>query len=199
MKKMHLIVLSFLVIGVSYLLLRQKKAVSAEVPPLPPEPPLPPLTVPITDFIKAVARYYNPSISDNIASQIASSVDKWVKKRNLNLFSVLAIIAQESSFRPVVTGSAGERGLMQVASIVLEELKRVFDIVFNRDRLFEIDYNIEAGTLFYLHCVRLAEGNRFEAIARYHRTTKWWEAKDYANDVLAKREKIENMYEELTV
>lgn len=188
MKKIHLILLSSLGVGALVLYFLVKPAKAEPVPPIPPIPPAPP------SFVEEVARYYNPTISVSLASEIARSVAKWTKERNVNVFSVLAIIAQESHFKPSVTGGVGERGLMQLSQTALDELKRVYGVTYSRDRLYEVDYNIMVGTHYYLYCVRLAEGDRFEAIARYNKTTRWWEAKDYANLVLTKRAKILEIY-----
>lgn len=173
-----------------YLLLRPAKAEAAK-PPLPRE----------LDFIEEVARHYyseryKADIPQVTASQIALSVMEWTEKRNLDLFSSLAIIAQESYFNRYAFGLNNERGLWQLSDIALAELARIYKISIDRTRIFEVDYNTELGTLFYLYVVGLAKGNRREAIARYHRTTRYWEAWDYADEVLKKRAEIMRMYEE---
>ena len=159
------------------------------------------------NFITQVAKYYNPSINDTEATKIANSVVKWSDKRNVNLFSILAIIAQESYFQPnPPDGSNGEKGLMQLSGIALDELERVYKINVNRNRLYEIDYNIELGTLYYLYCVPLTnkyrllpeETFRFEAIARYNKTFEPERAKSYAGEVMAKRNAIVGLYNEFT-
>jgi len=149
-----------------------------------------------SEFAEGVARHYNPWISQQQASQIASSLASWTQIRNLNMFTSLAIIAQESSFRPWVTGDIGEKGLWQLSDIALAELERVYGIKVDRARVYDIDYNTELGTLYFLYCVKLAKGERREAVARYHRTTEYWEAWDYADAVLSKREEIVRMHEE---
>lgn len=164
---------------------------------------LPTLTV--EDFVVQVAKKYNPTISNNIAKEIAESVVKWTGKRNLNLFSVLAIIAQESHFRPTPTGTAGEKGLMQLSPTALDELERVYKIKINREKIYDIDYNIELGTLFYKYCIYLTnkyrslpeESFRFEAIARYNKTFAPERAKSYAREVMSKRSEIVNLYNKI--
>jgi len=152
----------------------------------------------VTEFVSYLARYYNPHLSTSDASQIASSVLKWTEARGVNTLSVLAIIAQESAFIPDARGLVGEKGLMQLSDTALDELERVYKIKVDRAKVFDIDYNIELGTLFYLYCVRLAKGNRFEAIARYHMTShpEYPVAQQYAREVMAKREKISEIYNE---
>ena len=153
------------------------------------------------DFIVYLAKdryeqFYRRGLPKDDASQIASSVIKWCNERNLNIFSVLAIIEQESYFNPKAKGIIGEKGLMQLSDTALDELERVYGIKVDRERIFDIDYNIELGTLYYLYCVRLANGKRFEAIARYHMTfhPEYEAAKKYAEEVMAKRDKIVSMY-----
>lgn len=159
------------------------------------------------NFITQVAKYYNPSINDTEAIKIAESTIKWSSKRNINLFSILAIIAQESYFQPnPPDGSSGEKGLMQLSGIALDELERVYKINVNRNRLYEIDYNIELGTLYYLYCIYLTnkyrllpeETFRFEAIARYNKTSEPERAKSYAGKVIDKRDVIVSLYNDFT-
>ena len=147
-------------------------------------------------FVEHVARHYNPAIPQSEASEIASSLAKWTQKRNVNVFTSLAIIAQESHFRRYATSPDDCRGLWQLGRVALLELERVYGIKTNFNWLYEIDYNMELGTFYYLYCVRLAEGDRREAIARYYRTTEYWKAWDYADEVLAKRAEIVRMYED---
>ena len=154
--------------------------------------------VPELRFVETVARHYNPAITDFQASEIASSFANWTQKRNVNVFTSLAIIAQESDFRPDVTSPDDCRGLWQLGKTALLELERVYGIKTDFNRLYDIDYNNELGTLYYLHCVKLAKGERTEAIARYYRTTEYWEAWDYADEVLEKRAEIIAMYESFT-
>jgi len=157
-------------------------------------------------FITQVAKHYNPLITDTEAGRIAKSAIEWTGKRNVNLFSILAIIAQESSFQPKVIGSSSEEGLMQLAGIALDELERVYKISVDRSKLYEIDYNIELGTLYYLYCVQLTnkyrllpeESFRFETIARYNKTFYPERAKDYAMEVMNKRNAIVGLYNEFT-
>lgn len=182
MKKKLLIPLGLGAAGlVIYLILRATKA-EAVTPEL--------------GFVEHVAEHYNPAISQSQASQIASSFVKWTKKRNVNVFTSLAIITQESHFRPSVTSPDDCRGLWQLGKEALAELERVYGIKTDFNRLYEIDYNMMLGTLYYLYCVELAEGDRREAIARYYRTTEYWKAWDYADEVLAKRAEITAMYED---
>lgn len=154
-----------------------------------------------TQFIEEVAKhyyrhYYARELPPFEASQIASSLAKWTKERNLNLFSCLAIVSYESGFDRWATSPVECKGLWQLKDIAVRELERVYGIKGDLTRLYEIDYNNELGTMYYLYCVRRAEGERREAIARYYKTTEYWEAWAYADAVLGIREDIAGMYED---
>lgn len=150
---------------------------------------------PTQNFIGEVIKHYNPHLPKYVASEITDSVIKWTDDRNVNLFTTLAIIAQESNFDSLAEGEDGEKGLGQIMPVALEEIKRKYGIEFDWQRMYEIDENIKAMTLYYRYCAMLANNNRFEAISRYNKTTEWWLAKEYANAVLAKRAKIVEIYE----
>lgn len=152
---------------------------------------------PTENFIREVIRHYNPYLPNYVAREITDSVIKWTDDRNIDLFTTLSIIAQESHFEPLSTSESDARGLMQLMEIALDELERRYGVQINRARLYEVDYNIRWGTLYYRLCTILAGGVRFESIARYFRTTDWQEAAptDYANAVLEKRATIVKIYE----
>ena len=164
------------------------------------EPHKPPVPDQI-EFIEQVADHYYLGLWGRHlfpweASEIATSLTKWTEKRNLDLFSCLAIVAQESCFNRYAPSIADAKGLWQLKEIALDELERVYGITVNRARIYEIDYNNMLGTLYYLYCVGLAQGYRREAMARYYKTTEYWEAWWYADEVLLKRSHIANMYED---
>ena len=173
-----------------YLLLRPAK-VEPQKPPVPSQ----------LEFIEEVAKHYYSGLwgwpmLESEASQIAISLTKWTEKRNLDLFSCLAIVAQESCFNRYALSIADAKGLWQLKEIALVELERVYGIKIDRARIYEIDYNNMLGTLYYRYCVGLAGGYRREAMARYYKTTEYWEAWWYADEVLAKRAEIVGMYED---
>ena len=144
-------------------------------------------------FVEYYIRLKNPNLSSDVVEKIASSAIKWCNERGVNLFSVLAIMQRESWFNPKAEGDHVSRGLMQLTKTALNELVRVGYITgYDWDRLFDIDYNIQHGTLYYLYCVRLAKGDRREAIARYRMTSQPYSptAQQYADSVLKIREEI---------
>jgi len=143
--------------------------------------------------IQSIVKTYNPTITESQSLQIAYSLDSWIVARNLSLITSLTIVAHESRFDPEALGGAGDKGLWQLNERALVEIERRYGVTIDRSRLFEIDYNCRWGTLYFRLCAILAEGNREEAIARYHYTTEWWKAKSYVKKVMAEREKIENI------
>jgi len=145
--------------------------------------------------IAHLVKLYNPSIEETEAIQIEKSALFWTDKRNINLYSLLAIIIQESKFDPDIEGIAGERGLGQVSKTCLRELKRVYGEEFDFGRLFEIDYNIQVASLHYRYCGELANHNRREAIARYRTTFRPSESGYYAWRILRIRESVEKRLE----
>jgi len=153
-------------------------------------------------FIEYFIRKKNPNISSDIAHQIAMSTVKWAKERNLNLWSILAIAYQESWFDPNATEKQDStiisKGIMQLSKPALNELiNQKYISSYDWNKLFDADYNIMLGTLYYLFCVRLANGNRREAFARYNRTTDFTHptAQSYADGVLQKRAEIVSEWE----
>jgi len=141
--------------------------------------------------IASLVKLYNPSIEEAQATQIEKSALFWTGKRRINLYSFLAIVIQESKFDPSAEGKAGERGLGQISKTCLRELKRIYSEEFDFDRLFEIDYNIQVGSLHYRYCAELANHNRREAIARYRSTFRPEDSGYYAWRILRIREDVE--------
>ena len=116
-----------------YLLLRPAK-VEPQPPPVPDQ----------LEFIKQVADHYYLGLWGRHlypweASDIATSLTKWIEKRDLDLFSCLAIVAQESCFNRYALSIADAKGLWQLKEIALLELERVYGIAVNRSRIYEID------------------------------------------------------------
>lgn len=81
---------------------------------------------------------------------INAAVIKWGNKYQIDPDLILAVIEQESAFRPKVIGLAGEKGLMQLMPLIVRNYK-VADP-------FDIDQNIEAGTRLLRECFGFAKG-----------------------------------------
>jgi len=150
------------------------------------------------EFLRHYIKSQNPYLSDGDVAKIASSLVNWCGRRGVNLWSFTAIVQRESSFRPFATGDSVSRGLCQLTRIALDELvNKGYITSYDWNRLFDIDYNVQLGTLYYLYCARLAKGNRREAIARYRKTSAPLSptAQAYADSVLKIREKIVEEFE----
>ncbi|MFQ6066285.1 MAG: transglycosylase SLT domain-containing protein [bacterium] len=145
------------------------------------------------DRIADLARCYNPTLKETEALKIEKSILRWTRKRNIDLCSFLAIIAQESAFDPMAEGGAGEKGLCQVSKTCLKELRRIYGIDFKQEKLFIPDYNIQVGSLYYRYCAILANNNRREAIARYRTTFRPGRSGYYAWKVLQLRKTIHRL------
>lgn len=141
--------------------------------------------------IADLAQQYNPSLSVREACQIEESICFWTEERNINLYSFLAIIVQESEFNPNAIGTNGERGLGQITRICLTELNSIYGTKFSFDKLFKIDHNIEVATLHYRYSVERANFQRREAIARYRTPSRPEDSNYYARKILKIRAEIE--------
>jgi len=152
----------------------------------------------ITKFIETK----NPNLSDAEVKLITRSLLYWAKKRNVNLFSVMAIAWQESWFDPRAVekdeeGRIVSKGIMQLTRPALDQLVKIGYISsYDWGRLFDPSYNISLGTAYYRYCAKLSKTRR-EAIARYNRTSEPWLsiAQKYADQVLAKRAEIVQAWE----
>lgn len=134
----------------------------------------------MVDLIRA----YQPSMPMQQTTYIADRISYWANEWNVNVYTVAAIIAQESSFDPTAVGTRGERGLMQITRPALKELERKYDQKFDFNSLFDIDHNLRAGTLYYLYCTDLANNDRKEAISRYRTTFQPQDSTNYARNVM---------------
>ncbi len=134
----------------------------------------------MVDLIRA----YQPSMPMQQTTYIADRISYWANEWNVNVYTVAAIIAQESSFDPTAVGTRGERGLMQITRPALKELERKYDQKFDFNSLFDIDHNLSAGTLYYLYCTDLANNDRKEAISRYRTTFQPEDSTSYAQNVM---------------
>jgi len=151
------------------------------------------------EFLKYYIRKVNPKLTYKQIADISESLVTWCDARGINLFSFTAICQRESSFNPKAVGDTVSRGISQLTKMALDELVRVGYIKgYDWEALFNVDYNISLGTLYYLYCVRLAKGDRREAIARYRKTFDPYSAtaQEYATSVLKIRDSILKEYNE---
>ncbi len=63
-----------------------------------------------------------------------------------------ALLYVESAFDPNAVGPCGEKGIGQLTEDAVLEIERIYKTEVDRERLFEIDYNIEQVGLFLSIC-----------------------------------------------
>jgi hypothetical protein len=111
------------------------------------------------DLIKLTIEHYNPRLDKTTQQQIIAEILKGSAENSLDPFLVTAVIAAESSFRPMAKSPCGARGLMQLTRIVLPSLG-VTDP-------YNIEQNIQGGCRF-LGELYQRFGNTTLALAAYN-------------------------------
>ena len=117
----------------------------------------------------------NSYLSDIEVNKIYNSVYKWSKITGIDPLLIFSIITHESSFNPGAVGRDGEKGLMQIMPIALEQTVKTYSIKNDPTLLFDIDYNIMIGTHYLKYC--------------YSRAKSWNLALAYYNDGFRIRQK----------
>lgn len=139
--------------------------------------------------IQDIIEHYN---NVNYSRKIANEIIKMNLVYEVSPITLLAIIQVESNFNKSEIGSSGEVGLMQITEIAWQELKNQDKIAFSFVEIGQISKNIRAGTLYYLYCLKRANGNRRKALAYYNggfNSPNY----EYANKVLRTFRQIEGM------
>jgi soluble lytic murein transglycosylase-like protein len=132
-----------------------------------------------TDFYRFqenVYRAQNPEFS-----RIADSVFFLSRKHGVNPYLVMALIFVESRFDRRAVSSKGACGLMQVNYPVWKEALKL-----ERRRLFEIDYNIEAGLTILKGYLAETGGDIIRALILYNNGYNYT-GNDFHERVLASR------------
>ena len=79
-----------------------------------------------------------------------------------------AIVVVESGGDILAAGKAGERGLMQLTKIALDDVNEKRGTHFNMDQMFVADQNIAAGSMFFALQVQRFDGVLDDAIRAYN-------------------------------
>jgi hypothetical protein len=88
---------------------------------------------------------------------------------NLETFLMLGLIKAESSFNTMLVGSSGERGLGQIMNGTGKFICENLGIKYDRDKLFEPQYNIMLST-YYIDKLRdYYDGNIHMILTAYNR------------------------------
>lgn len=91
------------------------------------------------------------------------------EKNALNPSLILAIIKEESTYRPDIVSSAGAIGLMQIMPATGKKLSREVDMAdFKAAFLFKEDINIALGSRYLRHLVNATGGRLPLAVASYN-------------------------------
>lgn len=80
----------------------------------------------------------------------------------------LAITRQESEFDPNALSPAGAIGMMQLMPRTAREIARKNDVPYARDRLREIQYNMQLGSLYLARLINSYDGSYVMGIAAYN-------------------------------
>jgi len=95
-------------------------------------------------------------------------LQKYAKQRNLDPYTVAALVAQESNFDASVVSHANAWGLMQVLPSTGRSLARKLGVrPFSTKRLTEAEVNVRLGTQFFADSIRRFGGVHF-ALAAYN-------------------------------
>lgn len=118
--------------------------------------------------LEKVIKHYN---ENQYTEQIAAAVERYSQKYKIDKYLILAIIQNESNFRPGALGSAGEKGLMQISEIAFDEVNRVYPeevAEISYQNINEVEANIKAGVLYFKRVKDYYDGNVYNALAAYN-------------------------------
>jgi soluble lytic murein transglycosylase-like protein len=115
-------------------------------------------------------------IRTGLAQEIVNASFEYGKKRGLNPYLILAVIAQESSFNVRAVGKRGDLGLMQVLPYEHADLVRA---IGGRHELFNPIKNIDVGTRILKQFIDLSGGSWSRGLTKYNGG-----GRHYARDVM---------------
>ena len=131
--------------------------------------------------IKSYIEQTNPSIVYD-SGKIAIAVNKQAEAFSFHWSLILAIMETESFFNKHAISSAGARGLMQIYTLECDS------VAIEKERLFEIDYNVYCGCCILRDKCIIANYNMNRAIKLYNGTGPLTEI--YLSKVLSIQEDI---------
>ena len=109
---------------------------------VPPKPP--PIVQPTKDLSKII-QIAQPKIDPAVAREVSKSVEKYSKEYGFPPELIIAIIKQESSFRPMTVSKANCVGLMQINAKMHQE--KLTKLNVKGTQIFHIDNNVHLGCL----------------------------------------------------
>lgn len=87
-------------------------------------------------------------------------------EQGLDVSLVRAVVEAESSFDWEAESNKNAKGLMQITPIALADVQRLMDVPDGN--LFDVDYNLEVGTLYLSYLIDRFDGDVTLAVAAYH-------------------------------
>lgn len=130
----------------------------------------------------------NSNISEIDCKKISNAILKQSEYYNIPWIITLAIIEAESTFNKYALSNVGAKGLMQVYTL------ECFGIIADKNRLFEIEYNIAFGLCILQDKLRMSNNDYKKAIYMYNGEGK--EARKYVKKILKTIKKIRRIFYE---
>ncbi|MCK5021131.1 MAG: lytic transglycosylase domain-containing protein [Candidatus Peribacteraceae bacterium] len=123
----------------------------------------------LSEFIQS-RNYRMPSIVTDI---IAYNIFSISQKEKVPVALVVGIMGVESNYDPTAISKVKAKGLMQVLN------SRCRDLVIDKQRIFELDYNIESGICIFKEHLSIKGGNVDKALFGYVGGDKVYPSKIY--------------------
>lgn len=79
----------------------------------------------------------------------SEQIEKYSNEYEINSEIIYTMIKAESNFDKNVVSTAGAKGLMQLMPSTAEEVAKRNDIEFSEEMLFDADFNIKLGVIYY--------------------------------------------------
>lgn len=114
--------------------------------------------------------------------EIAKYNDKSIVPEQL----VLAVIREESNFRPDVESVAGAIGLMQLMPATAKYIGKTIRLTVSVDQLVDPELNVRLGAAYLKRLLKRYDGNMYYALAAYNggpTNVKRWKKKISTNDM----------------
>lgn len=101
------------------------------------------------------------------ANEIYEAIEKHRKGFPVELLT--ALIYSESTFDPGALGDIDSKGLGQVSTPAIDEIERYYKVTVDRERVYEIDYNVYLTGLF-LYRAKIAATSYRKDLYLYYRS-----------------------------
>lgn len=103
----------------------------------------------VPEFVRAATKKFLPKEYGAQSKKISSAILDSAEKFDLDPVFVMAVILNESSFRPKLKGGAGEIGLMQLKPSTAQWISKTYKLKYkNANSLYDPTTNIWLGVAF---------------------------------------------------